>query len=263
MNRRMFLEFCSLCGGLLIALSGDLGAHQNRPAGMKSVGLIGGTSWHSTIDYYRSINELTNEHLGDKVNPPLLLANLNQAHIHLLQAKNDWTSIREIYRAQASILINAGAEAIAFCANTPHKIADQVQEEISKPILHIADATAMEIKRHNLKTVGLVGTKFTMTDNFFISRLKKSGIKTKVPDLHGIERLHELVVNQLTKGNFGSKSKEALLAEMTTLYHQQVDGIVLACTEFPIIVKQPDCPYPIFDTTSIHCKYIVDFIISS
>lgn len=263
MNRRVFLEYLALTSGSALPLvaSGSTRA-QPSPQGMKTVGLIGGTSWHSTLDYYRSINALTNERLGAKVNPPLLLANLNQAHIHALQANDDWTSIREIYHAKADILINAGAEAIVFCANTPHKIADQVQRAITKPILHIADATAEEIKKQNLDTVGLTGTSFTMTDQFFVDRLKRSGIETKVPDSSGIEVLHDLIINKLTVGVFTDDSKKELLSEINKLLEQHVQGIVLACTEFPLILKQSECPYPIFDTTAIHCKSIVDFIVS-
>jgi aspartate racemase len=114
-----------------------------------------------------------------------------------------------------------------------------------------------------MDTVGLAGTRFTMTESFFIERLRKSGISTKIPDSKSIEILHNLVVNQLTTGAFTEESKQILLSEINKLYQQQVQGIILACTEFPILIKQTDCPYPIFDTTSIHCKSIVDFIVSS
>jgi aspartate racemase len=262
MNRRLFLEYCTLSSGLLLAPLAKSNSMQSSVS-MKTVGLIGGTSWYSTIDYYRIINELTNQRLGEKVNPPLLLVNLNQAHMHHLQAKGDWRGIAEIYINHAKKLITIGAEAIAFCANTPHKIAGQVQEAITKPILHIADATAEKIKRGNIKTIGLVGTRFTMTENFFVERLKNYGIEAKIPNAQGIEALHSLVINQLANGVFTKESKQTLLTEITKLIEAKVEGIVLACTEFPIILKQTDCSYPIFDTTTIHCNYIVNFITSA
>ncbi|MDZ7650340.1 MAG: amino acid racemase [Cytophagales bacterium] len=262
MNRRLFLEYGTLLSGLLLSPLAKSNAVKS-PAAMKTVGLIGGTSWYSTIDYYRIINELTNQRLGEKINPPLLLTNLNQAHIHNLQALEDWKGIAEIYIKHAKKLITIGADAVVFCARSPQKIADQVQEAIIKPILHIADATAEEIKKGDMKLVGLVGTRFTMTENFFVERLRNYGIETKIPNAKGIEILHNLVINQLANGVFTKESRQTLLTEITKLTDAKVEGIILACTEFPIILKQTDCSYPIFDTTTIHCNYIVDFIISA
>lgn len=258
MNRRSFISMSS--AGSLWAVTPQ--SQLRHDSALNAVGLIGGTSWYSTIDYYRTLNQLTNQKLGEKFNPPLFLANLNQATIHHLQDQGRWESIAELYIATSHQLIRAGAEAIAFCANTPHTIYDQIQAEVSKPILHIADATARAIKRSRLSTVGLVGTKFTMSEPFFLQRLSKIGVRTLLPDASGKELLHQLVVNQLAHGNFNAENQGVLLKEMESLSQQGAMGIVLACTEFPMLIKQSDFPYPIFDTTRLHCEFITEFIFS-
>jgi aspartate racemase len=260
MKRRIFLESVMLMTGVTKGILAE-GSSLRSISKMRSVGLIGGTSWHSTVDYYRILNELTNKKLGDKVNPPLLIANLNQAEIHRQQELNEWDQIAEIYITQSLKLIAAGAEAIAFCANTPHKIADDVQATLSVPLLHIVDATAKEIQKRKIDKVGLVGTKFTMEDPFFIRRLKDSNIDVRVPSGNAIGRLHHLVVDELANGFFNASNRLILRTEADTLINQGAEGIILGCTEFPILLTQSECPYPLFDTTRIHCEYITDFIL--
>ena len=232
---------------------------------MKSVGLIGGTSWHSTIDYYKYINEGVNHIKGEKVNPPILIYNINQSKIHELQNKNDWESIAKIYVATSQKLIKAGVDAIAFCANTPHKIYDKVQAQIGVPIIHIADGTGEEANEKKLKTLGLIGTKFTMQEDFIKNRLhEKYGLTVFVPEETEINKLHQLIINELTKGKFTESAKKYTLNVLSDLSSKhKLDGIILGCTEFPMLIKQKDFNLPLLDTTQLHVKNIISYTLNS
>lgn len=229
---------------------------------MKTLGLIGGTSWHSTIDYYRYINEMANERRGPKFNPPLLIYSLNQAAIHALQQADRWDQIAEMYVAVGQQLINAGAQGLMFCANTPHKIYDTVQDQISVPVLHIADATGVEAHRHGFHKMGLLGTKFTMEGKFIGGRLTdRYQIEVIRPDADTRTELHRIIFDELCHGDFNEKAKAYVLAEIVRMHEAGAEGVVLGCTEFPILVKQSDTDIPLFDTTRLHAKMAVDFML--
>lgn len=232
-------------------------------AKMKSLGLIGGLSWYSTADYYRTINKAVNDAYGDNTNPPVIVYNLNQQKMHELQTQNRWDDIATMLADAANRLRDAGAEGIIFCANTPHKVYAQVARQTSVPILHIADATGAAIKAKGLHKVGLIGTLYTMEDPFWIDRLKESfGIECVVPDSPAVRReLHRIVHEELGLGIFKPESKKYVLAQLETLRQRGVEGVVLGCTEFPLVISQADLTIPVFDTVQLHSQMAVDFIL--
>lgn len=229
---------------------------------MKKIGLLGGTSWHSTIDYYRHINQYANDFFGDNTNPPLIVFTLNQSLIHRYQRADNWEGIAEVLIEGAKSLEKAGAEMLMFCANTPHKVYDNVRKEINKPILHIADATAAAIKLKNLKAVCFLGTKYTMTDTFVTDRIEENGIKVITPNNESvIEELHRIIQEELTYGNIIPKSKEHVINTVQSLIDNGAEGVVLGCTEFPLMIKEEDLHIPIFNTTHIHALAGAKFIL--
>ena len=230
---------------------------------MKALGLIGGTSWYSTIDYYRYLNQIVNEKLGKNNNPPIVLFNLNQKEIHDLQAANNWDGVADLLVDAGNKLKAAGVKGIIFCANTPHKLYDQVSAKLKIPILHITDATAKAIQKKGLKKVGLIGTIFTMEGDFIIGKLKNEyQIEAIVPEKNARERLHQIIMNDLSCGNFGPDIKKYVLEELQKLKSRGAEGIILGCTEFPILIKEKDFDLPLFDTTFLHAQMAADFILS-
>jgi len=241
----------------------------NKPAqlppdsNMKTLGLIGGTSWYSTVDYYRYINKAVNDAYGDNTNPPLVIFNLNQQRIHELQAQNHWDQIAEILTDAVSRLQASGAQAVLFCANTPYKVYAQVAQHSKIPILHIADAAGNAIQGRGLKKVGLIGTQYTMEDGFMVNRLKeKYGIETLVPtSALARKELHRIIQKELGLGIFKPESKKFILDQIEQLKRRGAQGIILGCTEFPLIIKRSDVTFPVFDTTRLHSQMAVDFIL--
>jgi aspartate racemase len=230
---------------------------------MKTLGLIGGTSWYSTVDYYRYINEAVNDAYGNNTNPPLILYNMNQEKIHELQAKGQWDEIAVLLTHAAIRLRAAGAKAILFCANTPHKVYAQVSRDIDLPILHIRDGAGVAIRSVGLKKVGLMGTLYTMEDGFMGDWLKEHyEIETVVPNsAQARQELHRIIQKELSLGIFTSESKKYVLAPMEQLQKSGAQGIVLGCTEFPLIIKKHDFNLPLFDTPRLHSQMAVDFIL--
>ncbi|MEQ8424911.1 MAG: amino acid racemase [Cyclobacteriaceae bacterium] len=229
---------------------------------MKSIGLIGGTSWHSTVEYYREINQLVNDHFGNNTNPPVLIYTLNQAAIHQYQIENKWDQVAQCFTGAGLSLQRAGVEAVMFCANTPHKVYDIVKENLDVPILHIADATANAIKSHQISKVGLIGTKFTMEEDFLVERFSQNGITALVPEESDvINELHRIIQKELTFGQIKPESKEFVLEAIQLMVNRGAQGIILGCTEFPLMISKKDFSIPVFDTTSIHAKAAVDFIL--
>lgn len=229
---------------------------------MKRLGLIGGTSWHSTIEYYRAINESVNQHFGNNTNPPLVLVNVNQAAVHRFQVEDRWEKIAEMFIAASQQLIAAGVEAVMFCANTPHRIYPQVESEISVPILHIADATANAIKNQNIESVAFIGTKYSMEQDFVTGRLGEHGIQVHVPETSTErEELHRIIQQELTFGKVEDKSKQFVLESIAAMQAKGAQGIVLGCTEFPLMFPQGVPDLPEFNTTTIHAQAAVEFIL--
>jgi aspartate racemase len=251
------LAFFALPLGLLAATPPPPAAQ------MKTLGLIGGTSWYSSAEYYRYLNKAVNDLYGNNTNPPLLLLNLNQQHIHELQAKGQWDEIANILVASSQRLEAAGAQGILFCANTPHKVYAQVAARTRLPILHIADATGAAIRARGLRTIGLIGTLYTMEDGFFAQRLKERfGVATLVPESADARReLHRIVQQELGLGVFTPDSKRFILAQLEELRRRGAEGVVLGCTEFPLVIHADDLPVPVFDTVLLHSDMALDFIL--
>ncbi len=233
------------------------------PQSMKAVGLIGGTAWYSTVDYYRYINKAVNDAYGNNTNPPLIVYNLDNHRIQQLQDKNQWDEIAAILTDAAMKLQSAGAQAIVLCANTQHKAYGPVAKNVKIPILHIGDATGVAIQRRGLKKIGLVGTRFTMEDGFMISWLKERyAIEVMVPaSASARQELHRIIHEELDMGVHKPGSKKYALGQIEELRRRGAQGIVLACTEFPLIIKQSDVSVPVFDTTLLHSQMAVDFIL--
>ena len=225
---------------------------------MKKIGSIGGTSWHSTIVYYRLINEMVSEKMGTQGNPDLLIYSLN---IELMRAQ-DKEKINAKYLDIAQTLQTAGAKALVICANTPHMVYNYVQPKIAIPILHIADAIGKEAKKKQLKTLGLLGNRPTMTGDFIPSRLeKKFNIQTIIPDVEYIDQNHHYVSNELTQGVFSEEAKKFFLEQMRLLREKGVEGIILGCTELPMLIDENDFDLPLIATTTLHARMAADFIL--
>jgi aspartate racemase len=226
---------------------------------MKTIGLIGGMSWESTLEYYRIINELVSKRLGGHHSAKIILYSVDFDEVVKLQHKGDWEKLGEMLAEIARRLETCGADLVLICTNTMHKVADYVQKAINIPLLSIIDATAEEIKRTGLRKVGLLGTKFTMEDDFYRAGLERHGIQTVIPDEEDRNTVHRIIFDELCLGVFKESSKEELKKIVEKLKEKGAGGVVLACTELPLLLSQEDCDIPIFDTTRIHAEYAVNF----
>ncbi len=226
---------------------------------MKKLGLIGGISWVSTIDYYRLINEGINEKLGGLNFAECIIYSFNYAEIKKNNDSNDWDNSLQILSAAGRHLKNAGAAAIVLCANTMHLIADKLEEEIELPVIHIATATADEIKKTKIKKVGLLGTKFTMEYDFFTAKLTAQNIETIIPANEDRDFIHGTIFNELGAGILLPDTKERYLNIINKLIEAGAEGIVLGCTEIPLLIKPEDITAPLFNTTEIHSAAAVKF----
>lgn len=225
---------------------------------MKLLGMIGGTSWHSTVEYYKLINEIGGKPFDGSQNPPLLLYSLN---IQLMREQNI-EKIQAAYLEISKKLETAGAEAIIICANTPHMIYEYVQPKINIPILHIADAIGKEAKKQGLKNLGLLGTKPTMTMDFIPGYLDTHfGIQTVYADRSDFGEIHRYISEDLTQGKFTPEAKNYFINQMKKLEEKGADGIILGCTELPMLLSQEDFHLPLLDTTKLHAQLAVDFIL--
>ena len=226
---------------------------------MKTIGLIGGTSWVSTVDYYRIINHQTNLNLGGINSAKILLYSVNYQEFRLRADAGNWQQQGDELSLIAQKLQDAGADCILLCANTMHMMADLIQPKITVPLLHIADVTAHEISKQKLKKVGLLGTKFTMEHEFFKSRLANAGIETIIPNSDDREFVHDTIFNELGKGIFSPQTKSRYLEIMNHLLKQGAEGIIFGCTEIPLLISRDECSFPVFDTLDIHAKNAVAF----
>jgi len=226
---------------------------------MKKLGLIGGISWVSTIDYYRLINEGINEKRGGLNFAECIIYSFNYAEIKKNNDSNDWDNTLQMLSAAGRHLKNAGAAAIVLCANTMHLIADKLEEEIELPVIHIATATADEIKKTKIKKVGLLGTKFTMEYDFFTAKLTAQNIETIIPANEDRDFIHGTIFNELGAGILLPDTKERYLNIINKLIDAGAEGIVLGCTEIPLLIKPEDITAPLFNTTEIHSAAAVKF----
>lgn len=230
---------------------------------MKKIGLIGGISWVSTSDYYKLINLGINEKLGGLNFSECLVYSFNYADIKKNNDNNDWDSTFNMLLKGCEFLKSGGAEAIVLCANTMHLIADRLQEAIDLPVIHIAEETAIEIQKQELKKVGLLGTKFTMELDFFKDKLKEKGIEAIIPESEEVKDfIHYTIFEELGRGIVTDETKKRYLEIANELIKNGAEGIILGCTEIPLVIKEGDLSVPIFDTTLIHAKAAVEFQLS-
>lgn len=224
---------------------------------MRTLGLIGGTSWHSTIVYYRLINELAAKRTGTHANPPLIIYSLN---VELMRT-HDVEKIKTTYLHISRKLEIAGAKAIVICANTPHLVYEHVQSRISIPILHIADAVGSNARRKGFNKVGLLGTKPTMEGDFLINRLKeKFGIITVIPDAEFLDEIHQYIARELTQGKFTESAKLFFLEHIQLLREKGAQAVIMGCTELPLLIREEDSDLPLLQSTNLHARMAVDFI---
>ncbi|MFW9820946.1 MAG: aspartate/glutamate racemase family protein [Candidatus Thorarchaeota archaeon] len=227
---------------------------------MKLLGLIGGMSWENTIDYYKIINQMINERLGGWNSAKILLYSVNFEEILPLQNNNQWDKIINKISRISFKLEKVGCTALVICSNTMHKIAEQIQEKVSIPLINVIDETAKEIKVKNIKNVGLLGTKFTMEEDFYTQKLKNIyNLNPIIPDSKDRLYIHESIYSQFAQGVFLDKTKQRFLKIINKLIEKGAEGIILGCTEIPLLIKQEEVDIPLFDTLKIHLKSAVDF----
>ena len=226
---------------------------------MKILGLIGGTSWVSTIDYYRLINEGINEKLGDLNFAECIIHSFNYADIKRNNDADDWDDTLRMMTSAGQNLKNSGAKAIVLCANTMHKIADELVQNIRIPVIHIAAATGDVIKNEGIKKVGLLGTKFTMEQAFFRDRLIERGIEVIIPDADERDFIHYSIFEEFGRNVFKPETKTFYINVMRKLIAQGAEGIILGCTEIPLLISSDDIAIPLFNTMQIHAKAAVEF----
>ncbi|TMW73924.1 aspartate/glutamate racemase family protein [Alteribacter natronophilus] len=226
---------------------------------MKTVGLIGGLSWESSAEYYRYINMFVKEERGGLNSAKCLMHSFNFAEIVEMQHNGEWEKATQAMLEAAKTLERSGAEAIVICTNTMHKMAEVIEGNVEIPLIHIADATAVKIKEQRLDTVGLIGTNFTMEQDFYKERLKKHGIDVVVPDERDRQAVHNVIYEELCQGVIKESSKNAYLTILSRLAEKGAQGVVLGCTEIPLLINQKDTSLPLFDTTYIHSNAVAEF----
>jgi aspartate racemase len=226
---------------------------------MKTLGLIGGISWVSTIDYYKLINEGINAKLGGLNFSQCVIYSFNYADIKKNNDANDWDRTLEMLSTASGHLKNAGAEAIVLCASTMHLVAEKLEQRVGLPVIHIATATASAVKSKNITKVGLLGTKFTMELDFFRSKLTEQGIEAIIPGNDDRDFIHYTIFEELGRGLIRKETRERYLSIIGQLVADGARGIILGCTEIPLLVQPEDVAVPVFNTTRIHASAAIDF----
>ena len=226
---------------------------------MKTLGLIGGMSWESSAEYYRLINERVKDKLGDLHSCKSIMYSVDFGEIERLQHDGKWDELTNIMIEAARGLEFAGADYLIICTNTMHKMADQVQESVNVPLIHIADVTGESINAKGFKKVGLLGTKFTMGEEFYRARLqKKFGIEVIVPSEEDQNVIHKVIYSELVQGIINKQSRKEYKKIIDKFRKQGAEGVILGCTEIPLLIKPEDSSIEIFDTTMLHAKAAVE-----
>ena len=227
---------------------------------MKTIGLIGGMSWESTVPYYRLINEGVKQRLGGLHSARIILYSVDFAEVEHLQRTGNWQAAGELLAQAAQKLQGAGAEALVLCTNTMHKVADAIESTVQIPLLHIADPTAARIRQAGLGKVGLLGTRFTMEQDFYKARLQqRHGLQVLVPPAPDRDEVHRIIYEELCLGLVSNDSRSTYQRVMADLVRQGAQAIILGCTEIALLVTQADASVPLFDTTALHAQSAVDW----
>ena len=227
-----------------------------------TLGIIGGMSWESTESYYRLINEGVKAKLGNLHSADLLLHSVDFAAIEALQAKGAWDEMGAILANSGKRLQAAGAQGLLIATNTMHKVIDDVQASTNLPIIHIADVTAAAIKQQGLTKVALLGTRFTMTQDFYKQRLIDAGLQVLIPENDARAEVHGIIYEELCQGQLLASSRQYYQQVIQDLANKGAEGVILGCTEIGLLIQQADSPIPVFDTTAIHAAAAVDFLLS-
>lgn len=230
---------------------------------MKTIGLIGGMSWESTVSYYQIINEEVKRRLGGLHSAKVILYSVEFDEIEKCQSNGDWEKSGDILGNAAKGLEAAGADFILICTNTMHKVAPQIQSMIHIPIIHIADATAEELEKCQIRSVGLLGTKYTMTQEFYKQRLIDRGIDVVIPDVEDIDVVNDIIFQELCIGKIKEESRKKFQKIIDSLKDKGADGVILGCTEIGLLIHQADSSLPVFDTIVIHAKRAVEIALNS
>ncbi|MDX1974070.1 MAG: aspartate/glutamate racemase family protein [Rickettsiales bacterium] len=229
---------------------------------MKVIGLLGGMSWESTAIYYRLLNEMVREQLGGLHSAKLMLWSFDFDEIVSLQTSGNWQEATHKMIEAGHALKAGGADMLVICTNTMHKMADDIEQAVQLPLLHIVDATAHAIKTAGLRKVGLLATKFTMEERFYTERLHKQQIETLIPDEQARTDIHRIIFQELCKGIINPASKMRYLDIIASLKQQGAEGVILGCTEIGLLIQQADTTLPVFDTTYLHARAAVNFATS-
>lgn len=230
---------------------------------MKTIGLIGGMSWESSSEYYRIINKAVKAKLGGLHSAKCILYSVDFAEVEILQRQNRWSDAAEILIGAAKSLENGGADFLIICANTMHKVADDVQAQVRIPLLHIADVTAKQVKQAGIRKVGLLGTRYTMEEDFYTKRLRdKFTLDVLIPNAEDRQFVNQVIFDELVLGKICQSSKRQFIHIIERLVNKGAEGIILGCTEIGLLIKDEDCRVPIFDTTKIHALAAVDYSLS-
>lgn len=227
---------------------------------MKTIGLIGGMSWESSIEYYRIINETTKTKLGGLHSAKSLMYSVDFAEVEILQHQGKWAEAADMLVDAAKRLENGGADFIVLCTNTMHKVAEEIQASVQIPLLHIADATAQVVKDSGIRAIGLLGTRFTMEEEFYKGRLSQQyGLQVHIPNAQEREVIHRVIYDELVVGEIKQHSKEQYLGIIERMLAQGAEGVILGCTEIGLLIHKQDSRVPMFDTTRIHAEAAVEY----
>ena len=230
---------------------------------MKTMGLLGGMSWESTIPYYRLINEGIKQQLGGLHSAQILLHSVDFHEIELCQSQGDWQKAGDILAQAAVGLQQAGADGIVLCTNTMHKVAEAIETACDVPFLHIADATGRAISQKKMTNVALLGTRYTMEQDFYRGRLQQEfGITTLIPEQDARQKINQIIFDELCLGEFSDASRDYYLSVIETLARQGAEGVIFGCTEIGLLVPAELSPLPVFDTAAIHAADAVEFMLS-
>ena len=229
----------------------------------RTLGIIGGMSWESTQSYYRLINEGIKAKLGNLHSADLLIHSVDFAPIGELQAQGKWEELGDVMVNSGKRLQAAGAQGLLIATNTMHKVAEQVQAATNLPLIHIADTTADAIKQQGLTKIALLGTQFTMTEDFYKQRLIDAGLQVLIPDTDARAEVHRIIYDELCQGQLLASSRQYYTQVINELAAQGAEGVILGCTEIGLLISQADSPIPVFDTTAIHAAAAVQFLLGN
>lgn len=231
---------------------------------MKTIGLIGGMSWESSLEYYRIINQAVHAKLGGFHSAKSLMVSVDFAEIETLQQQGRWSDSAQVLAGAAMSLEKGGADFVVLCTNTMHKVAGEIEASLNIPFLHIADATAQQIKEAGFHKVGLLGTRFTMKEDFYKSRLsQRYGLEVMVPNDSEQEIVHRVIYDELVRGEIRQASKVQYIEIIERLIQYGAEAVILGCTEIGLLIRNGDCQVPLFDTTRIHAEAAVEYALAN